>query len=58
MIGEFIGNFPEGLIGLTGTPEQIEAAAANYFAYYEKLEPLADGGYLMDHSRIGLSGRS
>jgi protein SCO1 len=53
VVGEFIGNFPEGLIGLTGTPEQIEAAAANYFAYYEKLEPLADGGYLMDHSRVG-----
>lgn len=53
VMGEFIGNFPEGLIGLTGTPEQIEQAAANYFAYYEKLEPNAEGGYLMDHSRSG-----
>ncbi|QZH75876.1 MAG: SCO family protein [Erythrobacter sp.] len=53
VVGEFIGNFPGGLIGLTGSPEQVEAAAANYFAYYSKLEPNAEGGYLMDHSRSG-----
>lgn len=53
VMGEFIGNFPAGLIGLTGTPEQIEAAAANYFVQYAKQEPNAEGGYLMDHSRVG-----
>ncbi len=53
VVGEFIANFPAGLIGLTGTPEQIERAAANYFAFYEKGEVNAEGGYLMDHSRSG-----
>ena len=51
VVGEFTANFSDDLIGLTGTPEAIEAAAANYFAYYSKMEPNAEGGYLMDHSR-------
>lgn len=40
--------FPEGVIGLTGTPAQIRAAADAYRAYYQKV---GEGeGYTMDHS--------
>lgn len=40
--------FPEGVIGLTGTPEQIRAAADAYRAYYQKV---GEGeGYTMNHS--------
>lgn len=40
--------FPEGVIGLTGTPDQIRAAADAYRAYYQKV---GEGeGYTMDHS--------
>jgi protein SCO1 len=40
--------FPEGVIGLTGTPAQIRAAADAYRAYYKKV---GEGeGYTMDHS--------
>lgn len=40
--------FPKGVIGLTGTPEQIRAAADAYRAMYQKV---GEGeGYTMNHS--------
>ena len=40
--------FPEGVIGLTGTPEQVKAAADGYKAFYQKV---GEGeGYTMNHS--------
>jgi protein SCO1/2 len=40
--------FPRGVIGLTGTPEQVKAAADAYRAYYQKV---GEGeGYTMNHS--------
>lgn len=40
--------FPEGVIGLTGTPEQVKAAANAYKAFYQKV---GEGeGYTMNHS--------
>jgi protein SCO1/2 len=40
--------FPEGVVGLTGTPEQVKAAADAYRAYYQKV---GEGeGYTMNHS--------
>jgi protein SCO1/2 len=40
--------FPEGVIGLTGSPARIRAAADAYRAYYQKV---GEGeGYTMDHS--------
>ena len=40
--------FPEGAIGLTGTPEQVAQAAKVYRAYYQKV---GEGeGYTMNHS--------
>jgi len=52
-VGEYTSAFSDRLIGLTGSPEQIEAAAASFFAYYEKLDEDAESDYLMDHSRAG-----
>lgn len=49
-VGEFAAAFHPRLLGLTGTPEQVEAAANAFAAYYAKGEESA-GGYLMDHSR-------
>ena len=40
--------FPEGVIGLTGSPEQVKAAADAYRAYYEKVGEGED--YTMNHS--------
>lgn len=40
--------FPQGVIGLTGTPEQVRAAADAYRAMYQKV---GEGeGYTMNHS--------
>ncbi len=40
--------FPEGVIGLTGTPTQVKAAADVYRAYFQKV---GEGeGYTMNHS--------
>jgi len=42
------GGFPEGVIGLTGTPAQVRAAADTYRAAYEKV---GEGeAYTMNHS--------
>lgn len=56
-VGEFAAAFSPRLIGLTGTPEQIGAAAKSFAIYYAKGEE-TNGGYLMDHSRTAyLMGR-
>lgn len=40
--------FPDGVVGLTGTPQQVKAAADAYRAYYQKV---GEGeGYTMNHS--------
>jgi len=58
VVGEFTANFGKELIGLTGTPEQIDAAAKAFSVYYGKGEVTEGGGYLMDHSRAAfLMGR-
>ena len=52
IVGEFANAFSEDLIGLTGTPEQIKAAADTFRIFYAKGEVTETGGYLMDHSNI------
>jgi protein SCO1/2 len=52
LMKDYVGNFAPTMIGLTGTPEQVAAAARAYRVYYQKV-PGKDGGpYLMDHSSI------
>ena len=44
--------FPQGVIGLTGTPQQVDRAAKAYRVIYAK-QPSTDGNasdYLMDHT--------
>lgn len=51
VVGEYAAAFSPRLIGLTGTPSQVQDAAKAFSAYYAKGKESA-GGYLMDHSRI------
>jgi protein SCO1/2 len=52
LIKDYVGNFGPTFIGLTGTPEQVAAAARAYRVYFQKV-PGKDGApYLMDHSSI------
>ena len=45
----YLKDFDPRLIGLTGTPEEIETAAKLWRVYYAKV-PMADGNYLIDHT--------
>ena len=51
VVAEFTDAFSEDLIGFTGSPEQIEAAAKAYAVFYAKGQEVRPGAYLMDHSR-------
>src|SRR3546814_5055281 len=48
-IGQYVGQFHPRMVGLTGTPEQIAAAAKAYRVYYSKSKQ-EGGDYTMDHS--------
>ena len=57
VVGEFAAAFSPRLLGLTGTPAEIDAAAKAFAVYYSKGKETS-GGYLMNHSRIAyLMGR-
>ena len=51
VIGEFAAAFSPRLMGLTGTPAQIDQGAKAFAAPYARGKDTA-GGYLMDHPRI------
>ncbi|MBP0440420.1 SCO family protein [Tianweitania sediminis] len=46
---QYISAFDNRIIGLTGTVEQIDAAAKAFKIYYAKV-PLENGDYTMDHT--------
>ncbi len=51
VIGRYVKNFGERVVGLTGTPEQIKKAANAYKVFYQKVEDKNSGlGYTIDHS--------
>ncbi|WP_072673116.1 SCO family protein [Erythrobacter sanguineus] len=52
VVGEFAAAFSDDIIGLTGTPEQIAAAAKAFAVYYAKGEAVEGGDYLVDHSNV------
>lgn len=45
----YVPSFHPRLVGLTGTPEQIERMTKSYGAYYAPV-PIGGGDYMMDHS--------
>lgn len=52
VVGEFVSNFHPRLIGLTGTPEQVQAAVEAFKVFAEKAPPDKDGNYGVNHSTI------
>ncbi|TAD71535.1 MAG: SCO family protein [Sphingomonadales bacterium] len=52
VVGEFTAAFSPDIIGLTGTPDQIAAAAKAFKVFYQKGEAAPGGGYLVDHSNV------
>lgn len=51
VVGEFAAAFSPHLMGLTGTPAEVDQAARAFRVYYARGK-VSEGGYLMDHSRI------
>ena len=51
-VKEYAGHFHPGTVGLTGTLEQVSAAARAWRIYFRKAEPEEDGSYQVDHSSI------
>ena len=60
-LAEYVKLFDERLVGLSGSKEQVAAAAKSYRVYYAKTTPKDASSYLMDHSSfiylIGPDGR-
>ena len=52
VLNEFTDAFHPRLIGMTGTKEQLDAAANAFAVFYGKGEESEGGGYLMEHSNI------
>jgi len=51
VLKDYMSNFTAKAIGLTGTPDEIAAAAKEFRVYYKKV-PTSDGGYSMDHTAV------
>jgi protein SCO1/2 len=54
-LGQYVTTaaFPNNLIGLTGTPEQVRAAADSFIADYSRInDDSSSAGYTMDHTSL------
>lgn len=52
VLEQFTSAFSDRLLGLTGTEEQLQAAAQAFRISYSRGAETADGSYLMDHQNI------
>lgn len=50
VLGQFTHAFSDDLIGLTGTPQEIDKTAKEFLIYHEKGKVNANGSYLVNHS--------
>jgi len=50
VVGEFAAAFHPRLVGLTGTTEEVAAAAKKFAVWFQKGEETANGGYLVNHT--------
>lgn len=51
VVGRYAANFGPSVIGLSGTPAQIDAVAKKWAVFHQKREGSSPKDYLMDHSR-------
>lgn len=47
----YVSSFDDRILGLTGTPEQVDAVVSAYRAFARRV-PLEDGDYTMEHTAI------
>jgi cytochrome oxidase Cu insertion factor (SCO1/SenC/PrrC family) len=52
-MAEYVKSFDPRLIGLTGTPAEVDAAAKAYRVYYKKVaDEKSTGGFTIDHTAL------
>lgn len=51
VVGDYVAFYDTRIVGLTGSPEQVAAAAKAYKVYFQRVD-LEGGGYTMDHSAL------
>jgi cytochrome oxidase Cu insertion factor (SCO1/SenC/PrrC family) len=52
VLKDYVSNFHPGMVGLTGTPEQIAQVAKAYRVFYQKAPGAKGEDYLMDHTLL------
>src|SRR3546814_14759606 len=52
IVGQYVKSFHPRMVGLTGSPEQVAAAAKAYRVYYRKDTVEGSSDYPLDHSSI------
>lgn len=54
VLRHFVAAFHPRMVGLTGSPAEIDRVAHEFRAYYQHQPPGPDGAYLVDHSRLAV----
>jgi protein SCO1/2 len=49
---DYVSSFNPAIVGLSGTPQAVEATEKTFRVFARKGQPQADGDYSMDHSSI------
>ncbi len=52
VLAEYTRTFHPRLVGLTGTPEEVDAALKTFRIYARRAEGGSDDGYLVDHTAV------
>ena len=52
VVKQFVANFHPRIVGLTGSPQAIAAAAKSDAVYFKKQPPGPGGGYMVDHLAV------
>ena len=51
-MAEYVANFHSRMIGLTGSRDEVDAAATLYRVYHAKVNSGSDSDYFVDHSSL------
>lgn len=54
VLGRYVTNFDRTFLGLSGSPDEIQAVASAYGVYFRKNAGSAATGYLVDHTATAL----
>jgi protein SCO1 len=52
VVGEFVSAFGKDIVGLTGAPQQVDAAAKAFKVFHSKGEKEPGGAYMVNHSNV------